>query len=100
MSQLLKPDGGRLVCLEWPLHKPPATAGPPWGVTPEAYAAHLSRPGKEVRYDEDGKVADKLTGSLSDGALKPLGRILPPRTHKAGVDDSGKVIDFISVWSH
>ena len=53
-----------------------------------------------MQYDEDGKVADKQIGSLSDGALKRLDRIRPARTHQAGVDESGKVFDFISVWSH
>ncbi|KAH8881618.1 S-adenosyl-L-methionine-dependent methyltransferase [Thozetella sp. PMI_491] len=97
MSQLLNPNGGRLVCLEWPLGKPASTNGPPWGVTAESYEAHLSCPGEEVLYGPDGKPSLKEPVA---GALSRLARIKPARTHKAGTDEGGNVFDFISVWSH
>ena len=101
MAQLLKPDGGRLVCLEWPLVKPFASGGPPWGVAPEAYAAHLSHPGEELEYNENGLVDRSVpTTPNPSGALHRLARIKPARTHKSGTDEAGDVIDFISVWNH
>jgi hypothetical protein len=92
MSQLVAKDTGRLVCLEWPLHKPLNSAGPPWGLTAEVYEAHLTRPGEEVTYEQ------KL--SPTPDRLKRMARLRPDRTHRAGQDDDGNVIDFISVWSH
>src|SRR5262245_7804723 len=100
MSQLLNPNGGRLICLEWPLHKPPSTNGPPWGLTPAVYEAALSHPGGSLLYAEDGSLLDNDLVAPSAGALKRLDRIKPARTHKAGIDEQGTVLDFISVWSH
>ncbi|KAB5554974.1 S-adenosyl-L-methionine-dependent methyltransferase [Coniochaeta sp. 2T2.1] len=95
MSGLLNPDTGRLICLEWPLGKDPSMGGPPWGLTAETYAAHLSRPGEEVRYGEDGKpLADELKKQPSDTGLKCLTRFQPRRNHKANFDHQ------VSVWSH
>ena len=85
MSQLLSNDG-RLVCLEWPLGKPPSENGPPWGVTAEAYELHLSHPVGETE--------------APGNALIRLNRIKPDRTHKAGINDEGQIFDFISVWAH
>ncbi|KAK0719538.1 S-adenosyl-L-methionine-dependent methyltransferase [Lasiosphaeris hirsuta] len=100
MSELLNPDGGRLVCLEWPLTKPASTGGPPWGVTVEAYAAHLSHPGEDLTYNENGLVASSVPRTPSPSALEQLGRFKPTRTHEAGCDAEGNVLDFISVWAH
>ena len=110
MAQLLRRDGGRLVCLEWPLGKPAATGGPPWGVSRGAYVAHLGRPGEEVEYDdvetEDVVPSAALEGgslpssSSSSGGLRQLLRVQPGRTHQAGYDEDGRMIDYISVWSH
>ena len=101
MSQLVKPDGGRLVCLEWPLLKDPALGGPPWGCSCEAYLVHLTRPGEEVEYGSDGHVAKTaLDLKPSSSALQLLFREKPLRTHKPGYDESGNVMDYISVWSH
>ncbi|KAB5539533.1 S-adenosyl-L-methionine-dependent methyltransferase [Coniochaeta sp. 2T2.1] len=95
MSGLLNPNTGRLICLEWPLGKDPSTGGPPWGLTAETYATHLSRPGEEVRYGEDGKpLADELKKQPSDTGLKCLTRFQPRRNHKANFDHQ------VSVWSH
>lgn len=104
MAQLVSPDNGRLICLEWPLDKNPSTGGPPWGLSAETYVAHLGRPGEEVRYGEDGKpLADELGRPAAASGLKRLDRIKPCRTHKAGHDGpdrDGPIVDFISVWSH
>ena len=98
MSELIKPGSGRLVCLEWPLHKPASTGGPPWGTEGEAYTAHLNHPGGKIAYDKSGAVVQPSSSSSSAGALKRLTRVKPKRTHKAGYDEEGNVIDFISVW--
>ena len=100
MSELLSPDGGRLVCLEWPLRKPLSSGGPPWGLVPEAYVAHLSHPGEEIAYNEAGPVMESVPAEPSPDALRQLARIKPTRTFKSGTDESGDVFDFISVWSH
>jgi len=101
MSELLNPDGGRLICLEWPLGKDFSSGGPPWGLVPEAYAAHLSRPGEELEYNENGLVLQSIpTTPAPRGALRQLARIKPARTHQSGVDEDGNVFDFISVWGH
>lgn len=100
MSQLLACDGGRLVCLEWPLHKPASSGGPPWGLTAEVYVAHLSRPGEEVPYGQDGRPVGDDAGQPPADGLRRLVRVQPRRTHRAGYDSEGSIIDFISVWSH
>jgi hypothetical protein len=101
MSDLLAPDTGRLVCLEWPLGKPASTGGPPWGLTGETYAAHLSRPGEDVGYDDQGKpVVAEEGDATGGGGLRRLARFQPRRTHKAGYADDGSVVDYISVWGH
>ncbi|KAK0638874.1 S-adenosyl-L-methionine-dependent methyltransferase [Cercophora newfieldiana] len=100
MSELLNPDGGKLVCLEWPLRKPLSSGGPPWGLVPEAYSAHLSHPGEELKYNESGPAVDSLPTAPSPNALRQLARISPTRSYKSGTDEAGNVFDFISVWSH
>jgi hypothetical protein len=102
MPGLLKPDGGTLICLEWPLGKPASAGGPPWGLTREVYIAHLSHPGEGVRYGDDGQpLPEEVDRPRTDLGLKCLTRFQPQRTHKAGYDsDSGKMVDYISVWSH
>jgi hypothetical protein len=100
MSELLATDG-RLVCLEWPLHKDPSAGGPPWGLSAEVYLAHLAHPGEEFRCGADGKlVPGEVDRPTAETGLKRLARYQPARTHKAGYDGEGKVIDYISVWSH
>jgi hypothetical protein len=99
MSELLKPDG-RLVCLEWPLKKSLSTGGPPWGVSAEAYLAHLSHPGEDIEYDENGPAMKSLPKTPGKSALRQLARIKPARTHKPGCDEDGNVDDHISVWAH
>lgn len=108
VSSLLDPQTGRLICLEWPLHKPPKTGGPPWGVTSQVYLAHLSHPGEPLPYDDEGNliINDDLAKDLEHGvsaggsgtSLERIARVRPTRTHKAGYDPDGNMVDFISVW--
>lgn len=95
MSDLLAPSG-RLICLEWPLHKPPKNGGPPHGLSADLYTELLRRPGQDVEYDADGHVvaATSSSGSLAK-ALVPVERYRPSRTHQAGKDS-----DFVSIWKH
>ncbi|TPX15772.1 uncharacterized protein E0L32_000106 [Thyridium curvatum] len=110
-AALLRPDGGRLVCLEFPRTKPLHLAGPPWGLRSHIYLAHLSRPGRELPYTDAGDVVaqeedelgDDPVGATADVAgrgLKRLALIVPPRTHSCGVSEDGTVHDRISVWGH
>lgn len=99
MTDLLA-QSGRLVCLEWPLHKDPSVGGPPWGLSESAYLAHLARPGVGLDYGEDGRLKEQPDGAGNGTGLKQLARVKPNRTHKAGYDEEGRVIDYISVWGH
>jgi SAM-dependent methyltransferase len=83
MKSLLLPRGGRLVCLEFPLHKPAGAGGPPFGLSEEIYVG-------------------LLTGTETDGAgegagpgLTRLGRWRPRRSHEG---QQGK--DYVSVWGY
>ncbi|PPJ61158.1 hypothetical protein CBER1_04179 [Cercospora berteroae] len=93
MSELLAP-GGHLICLEWPLHKPPREGGPPHGLSAELYEALLRTPGQEVQYDESGKAATN-DAELAGNALICAKRYRPERTHEAGKDS-----DYVSLWQH
>ncbi|PIB02839.1 putative thiol methyltransferase 2 [Cercospora beticola] len=93
MSALLAP-GGHLICLEWPLHKPPREGGPPHGLSAELYETLLRRPGQEVQYDESGKIATN-DAELAGNALVCAKRYRPERTHEAGKDS-----DYVSLWQH
>ena len=100
MSELLSPTG-RLICQEFPCYKPLHFLGPPWGLRPEIYLAHLSRPGAELPYGEDGQLTgDESQGPPSEGALKRLDHFRPRRSYKSGYDSEGNVVDYTSVWSH
>ncbi|KAF2769376.1 S-adenosyl-L-methionine-dependent methyltransferase [Teratosphaeria nubilosa] len=94
MSELLAP-AGRLICLEFPLHKPPNTPGPPHGLSKELYAVLLKIPGHEVNYSEDGHVVLDGRMAPAEGALTRLDRWRPKQTHEVG-----KESDHVSVWAH
>ncbi|KHJ34718.1 putative thiol methyltransferase [Erysiphe necator] len=98
MTELLSPDG-RLVCIEFPTYKPHSTGGPPWGLSPEIYEAHLRRPGKELKYDESGLVKDTL-GEPYSRSLHRIAHFQPQRTHSIGYDINEKVTDWIGIWAH
>lgn len=98
MCSLVAPKG-RLVCLEFPSGKPLSDNGPPWGVAPEVYEAHLSAPGDPVEYDDKGCVISTPSPKPRDHGLHRLSLIKPTRTHAAGTNEDGSVRDFISVWT-
>lgn len=101
MSDLLaKNPQANLICLEFPLSKPPATGGPPFGLQPKTYMEHLSHPGKDIPYNEAGEVRVDPFSDTSPGALERVGHWQPKDTHAIGKDPEGNVVDFISVWRH
>jgi len=94
MSELLAPDG-RLVCLEFPLAKPPASGGPPHGLSSELYVQLFKRPGEEVRYGEDGYVLPEAGEADAKTGFVRVEHWQPERTHEVG-----KGTDWVSVWKH
>ena len=94
MSRLLAEDGV-LICLEFPSAKDPKMSGPPWALPPDVYLAHLSRPGEEVPYGEDGRVEKPFDQSPTQSALERFAHFQPARTHEIG-----KGQDWISLWRH
>ncbi|KAF1813428.1 S-adenosyl-L-methionine-dependent methyltransferase [Eremomyces bilateralis CBS 781.70] len=95
MSELLTRDG-RLVCLEFPLYKDTTSGGPPWGLTPGIYAAHLGHPGLDIPYGEDRKPDEDEVKKLGSGEVSPLERTehwQPDRTFKLG-----QGTDYLSIW--
>ncbi|KAK8190560.1 S-adenosyl-L-methionine-dependent methyltransferase [Phyllosticta capitalensis] len=103
MSRLLSQDSrAALVCVEFPTYKPPTTGGPPFGLPSKVYEQHLSRPGEELRYQEDGHIFEEKQqrGSLEYVPMNGEGLIrvvhyAPPNTHEIG-----KGTDMVSVWRH
>lgn len=97
MSSLLEPEGGRLVCLEFPSGKPLTEPGPPWGLTPDTYLALLSRPGDDIVRGPDGGI--QVPEVRAEDGLRRLELIKPVRTHKSGTNEDGTVRDWIHVWA-
>jgi hypothetical protein len=97
MKDLLAPDG-MLICLEFPTHKPLASGGPPWALSPATYTELFKQPGQDIMYDAAGKAVqtDRPNGP---GALTRVAHYTPQRTHPVGVVQ-GVVRDFVSVWRH
>ncbi|KAI7083022.1 hypothetical protein KC356_g7909 [Hortaea werneckii] len=106
MSRLLSPAaGGILICLEFPLQKPPSSGGPPHGLTRELYEQLLNRPGKGVEYttasssgeggEGGGYVIEDRTTEMPRDALVKVERWKAERTHAVGMG-----MDFVSVWKH
>ncbi|KYG41912.1 hypothetical protein M433DRAFT_7579 [Acidomyces richmondensis BFW] len=95
MSQLLSPTG-HLICLEFPLAKPPKDPGPPFGLSAELYKELLSRPGDPIEYDADGhvRISSNKSGSI-EGSLVQIARWKAQRTYKVGDQ-----VDHVSVWQH
>jgi len=91
---------GRLVCLEFPTHKPIDSGGPPWALPPRVYAAHLPRPGKVLPYGEDGDLVESEIGEPSSNGLKCVEHFKPRRTHEIGTLEDGSIADWIGVWTH
>ncbi len=95
MTQLLA-IGGNLICIEFPSAKDPKLGGPPYALPPPVYLEHLTRPGKELPYDEEsGHIKEESSDSISPAALKRIAHWQPARTHEIG-----KGQDWVSIWSH
>jgi hypothetical protein len=97
VASLLAPDSV-LVCLEFPTHKPAASAGPPWSLPPTVHQELLKNPGEDIMYDDKGVVVatDRKEG---DKALVRVAHWTPKRTHNIAVIN-GVVRDCVSVWRH
>jgi len=101
VRDLVKQDGGRLVCCEFPTYKDPKTGGPPWALYPEMYLALLGRPGNALTYDSDGRVLldemdkKKLEAgeALSEDGMARMTHWQPKKTHKIGENT-----DWIGIW--
>ena len=91
-------DGGVLICLEFPTHKPASSAGPPWSLPPTVHAELLKRPGEDISYDDKGVVVATDRPEARD-ALVRVAHYTPKRTHTVGVIN-GVVRDCVSVWRH
>ncbi|KAI5307170.1 hypothetical protein KEM56_003586 [Ascosphaera pollenicola] len=92
MSQLLnaQPEG-RLICLEWPRDKDPNAGGPPFASPTTAYIAHLSRPGKQVSYDD-------LKEGCEPGGFERLAHFRPRMSFKKTTDETGQVEEMVAIW--
>ncbi|KAH7082809.1 S-adenosyl-L-methionine-dependent methyltransferase [Paraphoma chrysanthemicola] len=96
-ASLLSPSGA-LVCLEFPTHKPAASAGPPWSLPPTVHVELLKRPGEDIKYNDTGVVV-ATDRPESAQALVRVAHYTPKRTIGPGVVN-GVVRDCVSVWRH
>ena len=95
-TQLLAPaPDGNLICLEFPTYKDPLTNGPPFGVRPETYVEHLSHPGENVPYNENGHAKENVLEKANPEALERISHWQPKRSHPVG-----QGTDWISIWRH
>ncbi|KAJ5217155.1 hypothetical protein N7468_010163 [Penicillium chermesinum] len=98
-TQLLAPSpSGNLICLEFPRHKSPSEAGPPWASPSEAYMEHLSHPGEEVHYNDQGLVKENPLQPPSKAGLERVAFWQPERTHEKGQGKDGVIHDRVSIW--
>jgi len=94
MSELLAPNGS-LICLEFPLAKPPKAGGPPHGLSSELYLQLFKQPGREVGYAEDGYVApDERSLDRSSGLVRVA------HWSQEGTQDLGTETQMMSIWQH
>lgn len=101
MSELLGASPqANLICLEFPVTKPPATSGPPYGSPSKAYMEHLSHPGEDVPYDSEGAVIANPLREVSHEGLERVAYWHPESTHDVGKDEHGNVQDYVSIWRH
>lgn len=95
---MLAPSG-HLICLEFPTYKPLNSGGPPWALPPSVYEAHLPRPGKELQYDDEGKIVESSVGGPTEGGLVRLDHFQPKKSHDIGYVD-GRLTDWVGIWVH
>ena len=101
MTELLASHAqANLICLEFPTMKPPSKGGPPFASPPKAYMEHLSHPGEEIDYEQEGSVRMNPLRPSSTGGLERVGHWHPADTHNIGKSENGEVEDWISVWRH
>jgi Thiopurine S-methyltransferase (TPMT) len=101
MSELLADSAlANLICLEFPTDKPASAGGPPFGAPSKAYLMHLSQPGKDIPYDNDGQPKFNAYPDSGPGALERVAYFHPADAHAIGKDQAGNVKDYISVWRH
>jgi len=89
-----------LICLEFPVSKPPKSGGPPHGSPSKAYVEHLSHPGEDIKYDAEGNIRANPLAPSSPGGLERVGHWQPADTHKVGKTAEGNVEDWIAIWRH
>ncbi|OQE24277.1 hypothetical protein PENSTE_c007G02202 [Penicillium steckii] len=98
-TQLLSPSpAGNLICLEFPRHKDPKAAGPPYPSSSEAYMEHLSHPGEDIPYNEQGLIKQDPLRAPSKAGLERVAYWQPERTHETGQGENGKIEDRVSIW--
>lgn len=103
MSRLLSRDPqAALVCVEFPTYKPPSTGGPPFGLPSKVYEQHLSRPGDEVKYDDEGHVIEETDqfGSFIIPKTNSIGLYRDAHYAPLNTHEIGKGTDKVSVWRH
>ncbi|KAF2139258.1 uncharacterized protein K452DRAFT_232270, partial [Aplosporella prunicola CBS 121167] len=101
MSQLLSdaPDAA-LICIEFPTYKPPSTGGPPYGLQPTVYEHHLSRPGEELEYKEDGHILEQRDEQTKLVLPNKLGLFRVAHYQPVHTHEIGKGSDWVSIWRH
>lgn len=62
--------------------------------------AHLSHPGQQMPYDEQGHVQGNVLDGATKDALVRVAHWQPKRTHEVGKDENGNVRDFVAIWRH
>ncbi|KAJ0417385.1 thiol methyltransferase [Aspergillus carlsbadensis] len=98
-TELLAPQPtGNLICLESPRNKSPLAPGPPFASPSEAYMAHLSYPGEQISYNDEGLVDVDPAREPSRAGLERVAYWQPERTHAVGKGEDGVVYDRVSVW--
>ncbi|KAK2768648.1 hypothetical protein FQN54_000504 [Arachnomyces sp. PD_36] len=99
MTQLLAPSPrGNLICLEFPTTKAPSASGPPFASPPEVYMEHLSHPGEDIVYGDNGKVRMDPLREPSEKGLERVVHWQPENTHSVGKDEEGNVRDWLAIW--
>ncbi|KAJ5391361.1 hypothetical protein N7509_006851 [Penicillium cosmopolitanum] len=97
-TQLLAPSpAGNLICLEFPRHKDPKAPGPPFPSSSEAYMEHLSHPGEDIPYNDQGLIKQDPLRAPSKAGLERVAYWQPERTHEMG-QENGKIEDRVSIW--
>ncbi|OAL57228.1 S-adenosyl-L-methionine-dependent methyltransferase [Pyrenochaeta sp. DS3sAY3a] len=98
VSLLKQSPDSRLICLEFPTHKPASSGGPPWSLPPTVHAELLKRPGDEITYDDQGVVV-ATERPEAENALVRVAHYTPQRSHGVGLVN-GVVRDGVSIWRH